>query len=1186
MSGEKETSSATALVSIRSSTGHCCQARALIDQGSEISLITERLAQRLHLPRIRSNISLIGVGGKKCNTSRGIVHFQLKPHFESSFECTVPAHVLPRLTTSLPSASSKQESLLHFKDLMVADPEWFQSRQIDLLLGAEVYCQILQEGIIKGPIGSPMAQLTELGWIISGPTHPRVSTDTSSSFHISIDDNLYRLIHKFWEIDEVPSTNTILSADDQACEDHFVSTHSRHKDGRYVVRLPFKRSMTHLGNSRQRAAQIMLRLSRKLSVDSSYSKLYTEFLTEYEELNHMRLISPHLPEPQHVYYLPHHGVQREQSLTTKLRVVFNGSSPSSSGFSLNDLLHTGAKLQIDLFDVLLWFRKFRYVFSSDMEKMYRQIEVHPHDWDFQRILWCDQSLNLRAYQLTTVTYGLACAPFLALRTIQQLLLDEGSKYPLAASSLQKGRYVDDLFGGADSIEQAQEVVSQLAQLCMAGGFKLKKWSSNQAEILSSIPKEEQISCLTVGFDNEAIIQTLGLQWLPSSDLFQFTFNYDINFDVTKRKVLSAIAKLFDPLGFLSPIIVTAKIFIQELWSIKISWDDPLPSHLVDQWHKFLDALREIPTITIPRWIGISSQSVVEVHGFSDASQKAMAAVVYLRVIDSTGVTSVYFGASKTKVAPLKRMTIPKLELSGAVLLTKLVSHILSVIQLANVPVILWTDSAITHVWLNNHPSKWKEFVRNRVSFIQETLPQAEWKFVPGHHNPSDIATRGVTPSQLSNHTEWWHGPPWLSQDKSSWPQPVTPQCPADNFEEQPSIVHVVTANPKTEWSLISRYSSLNKLYRITALCQRAVSRFRRVPLTSLPTSLTTVELNKAKLFWVQVTQQLFFPEEINYLTKGLPISRSSPLIRLTPFLDASGLLRVGGRLQNSLLSEDEKHPLILPRKSTLTMLIIADVHQRALHGGTQVTLATIRTEYWIVVIVAPLSKEQIQNYNGFFRKLKKSSKLANLLANNGTQWHFNPPSAPHFGGKWEAGVKSMKHHLIRVVGTATFTYEEMSTLLAQIEAVMNSRPLCPLSEDPDDLSVLTPGHFLMGCAPLTVPEPSLELVKTSRLSRWQLIQKTFESFWTRWSQECLQRYYSCYKWNRVMPSLQVGTIVLVIDERYPPAKWPLGRILATHPGQDGHTRVVTVKTQTSVLKRPVVKLCPLPVMHDSPQIVH
>ncbi|XP_018399903.1 PREDICTED: uncharacterized protein LOC108777488 [Cyphomyrmex costatus] len=221
----------------------------------------------------------------------------------------------------------------------------------------------------------------------------------------------------------------------------------------------------------------------------------------------------------------------------------------------------------------------------------------------------------------------------------------------------------------------------------------------------------------------------------------------------------------------------------------------------------------------------------------------------------------------------------------------------------------------------------------------------------------------------------------------------------------------------------------------------------------------------------------------------------------------------------------------------------------------------------------------------FSQARQESSTLAILLANNGTQWRFNPPSAPHFGGKWEAGVKSMKHHLIRVVGNSTFTYEEMSTLLAQIEAVMNSRPLGPLTEDPDNLNVL-PGHFLMGCAPLTVSELCLELIKAVRLSRWQLIQKTFESFWSRWSQECLQRCYACYKWNRVTPSLQVGAIVLVIDERYPPTKWPLGRIIAIHPGQNGHTRLVTVKTQTSVLKRPVVKLCPLPVMHDSPQVVH
>ncbi|XP_018404637.1 PREDICTED: uncharacterized protein LOC108781220 [Cyphomyrmex costatus] len=543
---------------------------------------------------------------------------------------------------------------------------------------------------------------------------------------------------------------------------------------------------------------------------------------------------------------------------------------------------------------------------------------------------------------------------------------------------------------------------------------------------------------------------------------------------TKRKALSTIAKLFDPLGFLSPIIIIAKIFIQELWALKIGWDDSLPSHFESRWRSFLETLQEIPKITIPRWIGFSSQHGIEVHGFSDASQKAMTAVLYLRVTDSEGLTTVHFVASKTKVAPLKRLTIPRLELCGAVLLTKLVSHFLTVLELKNLPITLWTDSSITHIWLNNHPSKWKEFVRNRVSLVQETLPQAEWRFVPGHCNSSDIATRGATPSQLLDHSEWWSGPQWLSQERSAWPQKVTPTCLNDKLEEHSSVVHVVTSR--------------------------------------------------------------------------LPIPRSSPLIRLTPFLDALGLLRVGGRLQNSLLNEEEKHPWILPRKSTLTSLVIADAHYRALHGGTQVTLSLIHSEYWIIGGRAPVRSwilkcvkctrfrqqraqqlmgqlptkritpsrpfthtgidyagpfliktwrgknartyksyvalfvcfatsaihlELVTDYSSdafiaaykrfvsrrgicstltsdcgttlkgadselqrlFSQAKQESSKLAVLLANSGTQWQFNPPSAPHFGGKWEAGVKSMKHHLIRVVGNTTFMYEEMSTLLTQIEAV-------------------------------------------------------------------------------------------------------------------------------------------------------
>ncbi|XP_033231720.1 uncharacterized protein LOC117182724 [Belonocnema kinseyi] len=213
----------------------------------------------------------------------------------------------------------------------------------------------------------------------------------------------------------------------------------------------------------------------------------------------------------------------------------------------------------------------------------------------------------------------------------------------------------------------------------------------------------------------------------------------------------------------------------------------------------------------------------------------------------------------------------------------------------------------------------------------------------------------------------------------------------------------------------------------------------------------------------------------------------------------------------------------------------------------------------------------------FSSSSKQLGNLSALLANDGTQWLFNPPAAPHFGGKWKAGVKSVKYHLRRVIGDNLLIYEEMNTLLSQIEAVLNSRPHCPLTEDPDDLGVLTPGHFLIG-GPLTViPEPSLESIKVSRFSRWQLLRQMLDSFWTKWSKECLQRYQTIYKWNQPSRSLQKGSLALVIEERYPLSKWPLGRILEVHPGKDRHTRVVTIKTHTSTFKRPITKISPLPV---------
>ena len=1283
---------ATVQVIVYSDKNEQVKARALIDPGSQISFISERLTQRLHLPREKTSLLLHGIGATKAGRTRGSVSIKLKPHFESSKECTIIAHVIPRLTSNNTSVSVSNTNWPHLKNLQLADPDFQSNGHIDIIIGADYYGQIIEEGLRRGTINTPTAQATIFGWVLFGPSKSGPSAPKAQSYHVSIDEELYELLQRFWKLDEMPiSSTSSLSAEQQQCEDHFKATHSRNSTGHYIVRLPLRKSADLLGDSKNTALRMLSRLSKKLQTDLPLQKAYSDFLTEYETLHHMKMVSASSLEPSHAFYLPHHGVLRPNSITTKLRVVFNASSKSSTGVSLNDILHTGAKLQTELVDVLIRFRQFHYVFTSDIEKMYRQIQVHPDDWDLQRILWMNQQGEILTYQLTTVTYGLACAPFLALRAVQQLIEDEGSRFPLAISTLSKGRYVDDVFGGADTIEIAQKTAQQLNDLCMAGGFPLKKWISNNPAVLQVIPPEKQLFSTTVTIDQDSNVHTLGMNWNPISDSFHFSWTIPALQRITKRTTLSTIARFFDPLGLVAPIIINAKIFIQSLWSLNLGWDDPLPAQLSNEWINYIQQLSDLHLLTFPRWIGLTSQRSIEIHGFCDASQHALAAAVYMRSTDAAEEVKTVLICSKTKVAPLKRLTIPRLELSAAVLLTKLVHHVIEVWDNKNVPIHLWTDSAITHTWISNHPSRWKEFIHNRVCFIQESIPTAKWHFIPGKENPADCATRGLTPSQLAQHSLWKIGPDWLQQPVSSWPNKIEVPSIDENLEERPVQVTTVTVKPsETYWDLIYRYSSLTRLLRITATCKRVILRLQKKAESLFKTPITTQELEEAKHYWVLVTQLNSFNKEYNLLGKGESLPNGHRLTRLTPFMDSQRLLRLGGRLQASLLPLNAKHPFILPKESPLTQLVISDAHQRTLHGGTQDTLSFIRNDFWIIGGRVPVSsviwkcikcaryrQKQAQQLMGqlppqrvtpsrpflhsgvdyagplllktwkgraartykayialfvclstsaihlelvtdyttdaFIAAYKRFTArrgicatlrsdcgtnlkgadsqlrdlfssasnelgvLATLLANDGTQWLFNPPAAPHFGGKWEAGVKSVKYHLKRVIGDHSLTFEEMTTLLTQIEAVLNSRPLSQLTEDPNDLDALTPGHFLMGGPPTVVPEPSLENIKESRLSRWQLLRQMLENFWTRWSKECLQRYQTIYKWNLPTTSLQKGSLALVMDERYPPAKWPLGRILEIHPGKDGHTRVVTIRTQSSTFKRPITKISLLPI---------
>jgi hypothetical protein len=434
-----------------------------------------------------------------------------------------------------------------------------------------------------------------------------------------------------------------------------------------------------------------LNLEKSLDRDPIKREMYRKFIDEYIDLSHMTRVKDNDSEG---YYLPHHGVLKQESLTTKLRVVFNASSKTTNGNSLNDVLMNGPKIQCDLVAFLLNWRKFKFVYTADAAKMFRQTWLHQEDRKFQKILWRpDKSLPLDTYVLNTVTYGTKPASFLSTRCIRQLAIDEQHSSPIAAKIINSCFYMDDLLGGASSIKEAQFQVHCVQELMLKGGFTLRKWLSNVPDILNKIPKEHTISSMT-GSDQEEQ-KILGIKWDPSEDVFTVSINIPTKEIFTKRNILSEVASIFDPLGFLQPIIITGKLFIQQLWLEKLNWDTPVPEKIAQNYINFRRELLAMEKLIIPRNMFIGD-SPLELFGFADASEKAMAAVIYTRSLHQNEL-KITLILSKTKLAPVKLVqTIPKLELTASMMLAQLYKVVLKDLHLDYSPATFtFTDSMST-----------------------------------------------------------------------------------------------------------------------------------------------------------------------------------------------------------------------------------------------------------------------------------------------------------------------------------------------------------------------------------------------------------------------------------------------------------------------------------------------------------
>lgn len=947
--------------------------------------MTSKFFNTLFARRIRNELRVEGVGSTSSACTRGFSSLALESMVDDTFRMTVQFHILDSVTSPTPSVNIAPSCWTHLRSLPLADPTFGTTGHIDALIGADVWGQVLRDGIVTGTLLEPYAQSTRLGWVVFGPadveTPPYLADRLSLSVHIDESEpQLEEIVHRFWQYEEdTVSVATTPQAD--ICEQIFLDTFTRDGDGRYVVQIPFRTDASPLGNSHRLALRQFHQLERRLNANPEIKAKYIAFMREYLTLGHMELMTDLPTDSSQYYVIPHHCV----AIILKFRVVFNASALTTNGVSLNDTQLAGPTIQDLLVNIIFRFRRFAVALSADVEKMFRQVRIDKRHRNWQIILWRESPTEpIRAYKLTTVTYGMASGPFNAVRALQQCSIDnsgvieDSTRAAAAHTSIMRDFYVDDYLTSTPDTESAIQLAQDVDKILLQGHFPLRKWQSNDQQALNRITNAT-LSPDDIELKTEPTT-VLGLHWDPVRDELFYKVNLDESPSTTKRQVLSDTARLYDPTGMLGPVIVKAKMFIQTLWKQGLAWDVPLPEDLLSEWLTFRTALRRLEAIRIPRWFGLRPEFTPRLHGFCDASGKAYAAVIYLCSINADGERTSMLLTSKTRVAPAKRdaaglalTTIPRLELCAARLLAKTMAELRPALELDDVQYTMWTDSNIVLDWLRKSPSSLKPYVANRVEFVQLHSDIANWRHVRTKYNPADCASRGLAADALVNHPLWWHGPLSIVSEEelsSECPQLTDDQINAMAIESKPIKSHTARIVPRLmlqthdpitmdAYDLIERCSDLGQLLRITAYVLRMHAKRRQ----HWHQPFIGVDEMRCALQWhIRNEQDIAFPDEIDVLRRReqrneaesvapdmeLALPTSSRILAFAPYLDTHGILRVGGRLRHAVLSYDQRHPIILAKDSRLARLIIRQLHRETLHGATQLMLQTLRQKYWVL----------------------------------------------------------------------------------------------------------------------------------------------------------------------------------------------------------------------------------------------
>lgn len=896
-----------------------CKIRALFDLGSQRTFILNNISSYLDLKTVNKvNLAIDGFCSKIGSKMYDIVQFKIYTNNEEIISDAVVVDKLPN-NLFMPGRSNFIKNILE-DGIKLADSTVDSDRFSDicLLVGADQYYNFVYSDKIGGLSIIP----SKFGAMLSGPidceiNNNEISVESVTMLKVGIsNDSLSEQLKQFWHIEAVDE-NTV----DKNSFDNFKNC-VRYEENHFIAKLPWRDSHPQLPLNYmlayRRLKSNLISLRKKPDIMRAYNNVIGSQLNS----NFIEIVQD-IETENRCHYLPHHCVLK-QSETTPVRVVFDCSSRAKESLhSLNDCLFSGPPLLNELVGVFLRFRYHKYACVSDIEKAFLMVELDEEDRDVTRFLWPedpnDPQSKLIVYRFRVVLFGATCSQALLNVSIKVLL--DSCNDPIA-NKISNGLYVDNLLYSTNCKLELARFYERSCSIMKSGNFNLREWITNDIELNSTIAFDKLLS---KSKDN---IGVLGMNWNVNLDSIEFNLHkIDIDVKHTKRSILSEISKIYDPFGLLLPVTIRARIMMQTLWKSNIGWDEPLDGEIISIWKELAADLNDCQGVTMDRSLCLTD--TIDLYCFCDASTKAYGTIVYAKVNNQ-----LKFLIARARVAPLKTVTLPYLELMAAHSAAKLMKFVSdSLKEICRYDnMFIYSDSEIVLSWISNCRNI-KKCVQQRVENIHKLVPHVKWFHIKGTINPSDCLTRGISADEYFRCSVWFNGPNIPYSEDFIMSRAVETEKVSSN------IISVDNVELKGFECLLSRFSDYSRMLGVFKFIFKFINTLCR-----------KIIVNNIFDIEVRIIKQLHathFTSVLKYFRQ--PDNSTIPnLVKQLNLIVDGDIVRCAGRLQNSNLSIGAKYPILLPTYSNFTDMLIDWYHLINLHAGVNYVLSSIRNKFWII----------------------------------------------------------------------------------------------------------------------------------------------------------------------------------------------------------------------------------------------